>query len=218
MTEKILIFGAGALAREALQIIRDMQSCGSNLDCCGFFVDPEIGAPPQIKGLPVYRELGTDLLDPAVRYLIAVGDGRARARIAATLFEQAGPRFTTLVHPRTWLGASVTIGAGCILFGNTSATTDVQIAEHVVVNPGSTIAHDVEIGPFATLSPGVDLAGHVRLGEGCMVGTGATIIPRVAIGAWAIIGAGAVVLTDVPRGATAVGVPARIVDQGVDQG
>jgi UDP-3-O-[3-hydroxymyristoyl] glucosamine N-acyltransferase len=49
------------------------------------------------------------------------------------------------------MSASVTIGAGFTIFGNTSATTNVRTAEHVVVNPGSTIAQEVEIGPVATL-------------------------------------------------------------------
>jgi hypothetical protein len=80
MAEKIVIFGAGALAREDLQIIRDIQSFGISVDCCGFLVDHRIEAPTQIEEL-VYRALRPDLLDPALRFLVAVGkDGRASSR------------------------------------------------------------------------------------------------------------------------------------------
>jgi len=47
---------------------------------------------------------------------------------------------------------------------------------------------------------------HVTLGAGCRV------LGGITIGAGAIIGANAVVLIDVPPGKTAVGVPARVLD------
>ena len=217
MAEKIMIFGAGALAREALQIIRDLQASGNAVECCGFVVDPSIETPGLVKGLPIFRGLRAAFTDSDLRFVIALGDGRARARIAAELTRTVGPRFASLVHPKSWIGADVCIGLGCIIFGNTSVTTDVVISEHVVINPGSTVAHDVTIGSFATLSPGVDLAGHVRVGEGSMIGTGASVIPRIAIGSWAVVGAGAVVVRDVPDEATVVGVPARIASRCPDE-
>ena len=58
-------------------------------------------------------------------------------------------------------------------------------------------------------------AGEVpTIGNGVYVGAGAKIIGKLAIGDRARIGANAVVLSDVPAGCTAVGIPARILDNG----
>ncbi len=54
---------------------------------------------------------------------------------------------------------------------------------------------------------------HPTLGRGVVIGTGAKILGPILIGEGAKIGSNAVVVRDVPPGATAVGIPARIVNQ-----
>ena len=48
------------------------------------------------------------------------------------------------------------------------------------------------------------------------MGTGATIIEKIRIGAWSIVGAGSVVIRDVAANVTAVGCPARVVEERPD--
>ena len=49
--------------------------------------------------------------------------------------------------------------------------------------------------------------------NGVVVGAGAKVLGPIVIGAGAKIGSNAVVVKDVPEGATAVGIPARILDE-----
>jgi len=56
------------------------------------------------------------------------------------------------------------------------------------------------------------VSAGITVGEGAWIGAGATILDGVTIGDRAIVGAGAVVRHDVPMSATAVGVPARLLD------
>jgi len=70
---------------------------------------------------------------------------------------------------------------------------------------GVHIEHQVTIGSENRRSPIV--------GDDVFVGAGAKIIGGVTIGNGARVGANAVVLTDVPAYCTAVGIPARIVEQ-----
>lgn len=54
------------------------------------------------------------------------------------------------------------------------------------------------------------------LRRGCRIGSGAILLPGVVIGRDVIIGAGAVVTRDIPDGRVALGVPARVVGDVVD--
>ncbi|MBK4218111.1 serine acetyltransferase [Paracoccus caeni] len=81
----------------------------------------------------------------------------------------------------------------------------------VVVEPGCLIMQQVTLGQLAN-------GGVPYLERDVYIGAGAKVLGPVRIGAGARIGANAVVLEDVPAGATAVGIPARIVGHGKEQG
>lgn len=206
--EHIVIVGAGGLGREVLEVVRALQASGRRISCLGFFV--EAGFPPDTAAkLPLFSSWAEVRASDAL-VVVAIGDGAARKRLAIEIEAEIGPnRFATLVHPSVTCGGSVAIASGSMIVGPASLTADVRIGQHVLINPGCTIAHDCAVGDYASLSPAVACAGRVEIGEGCFVGTGASLLPRVKLGAWATIGAGAVVVRDVKPAATAFGVPAR---------
>lgn len=85
---------------------------------------------------------------------------------------------------------------------------------------GVVIGETAEIGDDVTLYHGVTLGGtswkegkrHPTLGNGVVVGAGAKILGPITIGDFAKVGSNAVVVKDVPANATAVGIPARVLD------
>jgi len=86
---------------------------------------------------------------------------------------------------------------------------------------GVVIGETADIGDDCTLYHGVTLGGtswnkgkrHPTLGNGVVVGAGAKILGPIVVGDGAKIGSNAVVVKDVPPGATAIGIPARIVEE-----
>ncbi len=90
---------------------------------------------------------------------------------------------------------------------------------------GVVIGETAVIGDDCTLYHGVTLGGtswnkgkrHPTLEQGVVIGAGAKILGPITIGAQAKIGSNAVVVKDVPTNATAVGIPARILDDAKSQ-
>ena len=85
---------------------------------------------------------------------------------------------------------------------------------------GVVIGETAEIGDDTTLYHGVTLGGtswnkgkrHPTLGRRVVVGAGAKLLGPIVVGDGAKVGSNAVVVKDVPPGATAVGIPAKIIE------
>lgn len=90
---------------------------------------------------------------------------------------------------------------------------------------GVVIGETAEIGDDCTIYQGVTLGGtslnggkrHPTLMPGVVVGAGAKVLGPFVVGTGARIGSNAVVVKEVPPGATALGIPARIIQDDMAQ-
>ncbi len=103
------------------------------------------------------------------------------------------------IHPGAVIGRRVFIDHGM----------GVVIGETAVVGDDCTLYHGVTLGGTSWKKG----KRHPTLENGVVIGAGAKVLGPITVGANAKIGSNAVVVKDVPADATAVGIPARILDQ-----
>lgn len=206
----MLIAGAKGFAKEVLEVV-----CQANPQAVvAFYDDVSAELPELLFGkYPVLRTLAEARywLSKNPQFTLGVGSPNVRRSLAQKLRGVGGVLASTY-SPRATIGQfGNQLGAGCNIMTGAILTSDITLAEGVLVNLNCTIGHDCVIGEYCELSPGVHLSGHVELGANCVLGTGAVVLPSVKIGANSIIGAGSVVNKDLEPNVVAVGIPARII-------
>lgn len=144
----------------------------------------------------ILRTLATDGTAAMLIYRLMQWSRRRRLAPLEMLFNKLNATLCSCI-----IGRGAEFGPGFVLIHSVG----VVINGAVRGGSGIHIEHQVTIGAQRRQSP--------TLGDNIFIGAGAKIVGGVTVGDGAQIGANAVVLHDVPPGATAVGVPARIIEQ-----
>jgi sugar O-acyltransferase (sialic acid O-acetyltransferase NeuD family) len=199
--EAVHVVGAGGHAKVVIATLVD-----AGFQVAAVWDDDASRWGSELLDVPIVGGLAALGAAPPAPTVLAIGDNRTRARLAAEL---ARP-WHTVVHPRAYVHPSVRLGPGTVVFAGAVIQPDAVLGAHVIVNTAASIDHDGHLGDLVHLGPGVHLCGNVHVGDGALLGVGAAARPGARIGAWATVGAGAVVVSPVPPGATVLGVPARV--------
>jgi sugar O-acyltransferase (sialic acid O-acetyltransferase NeuD family) len=214
MTQPLVVIGSGGMGRCVLDVVDAVNVAAGEAD--GFEVLgvlDDAGSSRELLEARGVRILGgvasVEELPKDVGYVIGIGDGGVRGRIAELAGRDARPS-PVLVHPNVHLGHGVSVDAGSVLCSHVSVENNVRIGRHVHVNQNSTVGHDAVLGDFVTVSPLVAVSGAVTLDEGAFLGTGSSVNQGLAVGARAVVGSGAAVVHAVAAETTVVGVPARL--------
>ena len=203
MSEPFIIFGAGGHGK----VVADAARAAGIV--VSWAVDDRAGIC-DLVGCPVIdtQHLEWRKLD-RFRFLVAVGDNAARARIVQQLWAKGG-RPLSVVHPSAVIAPSVRLGTGTLVCAGAVLNPDVEIGENVIVNTSASVDHDCVVGANVHICPGVRLAGGVVIGSGSMLGLGVVVLPGVTIGEGCVVGAGSVVNRSLPPHVVAYGNPARV--------
>ncbi|MBI5326763.1 MAG: acyltransferase [Deltaproteobacteria bacterium] len=112
------------------------------------------------------------------------------------------------------IGSNCTINRFCILYGNggIGIGDNVRIAPNVMILAQNHIFESIDT---AISEQGISSKG-IKIEDDVWLGAGAIVLDGVIIGKGSVIGAGAVVTKDIPPYSVAVGVPARIVKNRVN--
>jgi len=209
---KVVILGAGGLAREAYWVFCDMNKVEKAWEMLGFIDENPMNWGKNLCNIPVLGNF--QWFETAnkneLKVICAVGLPRAK-RAMVEKAKQIGLGFCTIVHPTVQVSEYIQVGLGTVITAGCILTTQIKIGNHVYLNLDTTVGHDVIIEDFVNVAPGCHISGNVILKEGADLGTGAVVLQGITIGKWSTIGAGAVVNKDIPDNAVAVGAPAKVI-------
>ena len=107
-------------------------------------------------------------------------------------------KFNVDIHPKAKMGKGIMV----------DHASGVVIGETAIVGDYSSIFHGVTLGGVGSEKG----QRHPQVGKNVLLSANSTIVGNIKIGDNAKIGAGSVVIDDIPKDCTAVGVPAKVIN------
>ncbi|MDR1650612.1 MAG: acetyltransferase [Synergistaceae bacterium] len=203
---KVIIYGAGGLGREILQMVR--VTLGKEADILGYADDGVEPGTVRSGGIVLGGREFLDSMNEPFALVFGVSDPSAKRRLYAGLKANPLISFPNVIHPKASVSEYASLGEGVVMAENSLASVDSVIGNCVFVNYGSMIGHDTVIGDWTSIMPMAAVSGSVRIGEASLIGAGSAVIQGVTVGNGSTVGIGSVVIKDVPDGATVFGSPA----------
>lgn len=212
--DDLIIFGAGGLGRELLEIIEEINAERQRWNLLGF-VDDGVKERSTVCGYPVLG--GFDFFrSHSGRTGIVIGFADCAAKEAAynSIKEiRPGFYFPVIIHPGSYISPRAALDEGAVVSRGCFVSVETRLGKCVLLSNKCEVAHDSTVGDFASLMPSVNISGNVAVGKRTFVGVRAAVRQGLIIGSDAVIGMGSTVIKDVPDGCTAVGTPAKIISR-----
>ncbi len=210
--KKLVILGAGGLARELADAVADINKNTQTFEVLGYLDDEEELIGQERLQLPVLGAVGwlAEHKSNDLYSIPAVGDGCSREKLSCIAQQHSAP-LATIIHPRAIVGSGCSIEVGTFIAAGCVITVGVSLGKCVLVNMNCTIAHDVRVGNYVSIHPGARISGEVSIGDYALIGTQAAILNKCTIGTGAVVAMGAVVAHDVADYTLVAGNPARVI-------
>lgn len=165
------------------------------------------------SGIPVLGgDEALEAVNPQSHALVnAIGPlpGRDARRRLYERYREMGFVFPALVHPFSWVDASVDLADGVQVMAGAVIQPDCTIGANTTINTRASVDHDCRVEAHVHIAPGATLCGGVSVAHGAYIGAGATIIQGLRVGGEAIVGAGTTCVRSVEAGAVVLGASAR---------
>lgn len=198
MKEKIVIVGAGHLAKEVIDFINRYEL----FDVLGFTVNKDRIEYSGYLGLPIFpiEELENYVDKEKVKLFLAISwyhNMMGLREEKYNEFKNKGFSFANVISPKATIWTE-DIGEGNWILDSVYIGYNAKIGNNNVIRAGSSIEHYSSVGNNCFIASNANFAGHVVLGNRCFVGVSSTVYNQVIIGNKCIIGGGVVIKRNIP--------------------
>ncbi len=205
---KIVIYGAGGLGREVLQLARQTL-CRDGARVLGF-VDDGVAPGTVLNDAEVLG--GGDYID-SIREPFSLVFGLASPLAKKELYHRHKKNplisFPNVIHRSASISEYAHLGEGVVVAASCLVSVDATLGTCVFLNSGAMIGHDAVVGDFTSIMPMSAISGNVAIGECCLIGVQSAIRQGLRVGRNCTVGMGSMVLRDVPDDSTVLGNPAK---------
>ncbi len=194
------------------------------LELCGFLIVGLTDQSERKYGENVcgYTVLGGDNIlhklraDGVAHAVIGIGStGAPSCALRKKIFEALillGFSIPNLIHPSATVSKRACIGRGVQILAGAVIQAQAKILDNALINAEAVVEHDCVISNNVSIGSGAVLCGGVFVGEGSHIGANASVRQGVRIGKQSTLGMGAVAIRDIEDFSTAIGVPAKTIE------
>ncbi len=209
--KKLIIYGAGKLARDALDIIERINQEKPSWELLGFIDDNKNLWGSYIDGYPVSDPVHTlSQLKEDFYIICCIVDPKARAYIVKNRIQEIGLKLTNLIAPSVRIPKDVEIGLGTMIWPGVHIGRNVKLGSSNLIFFNTILAHDLNTGDYATILASVTISGHCKIGNQCLLGAGVTLHPNVSVGDGSTVGIGTTLTKSVEAHKTVYDLPRQI--------
>lgn len=204
----VLLWGGKGKARVVEEMLRE-----SGVGIVQVIFDTTLQVPEFATSAFFTSDIATlkERLGTVSHFVVCMGGDHGFARLkTAGYLERIGLQPLSVVHERSFVEPTSSLGQGCQVMPCAVVHKFVSIGDHTVINTSATIDHECVIGSGVHVMGSAAVAGRVEIGDYATIGTNATVLPFLKIGEGAYVGAGAVVTKNVEPYTVVAGVPARV--------
>lgn len=206
----LVIIGARGYAREVYALaLKTKEYMNGEYDVKGF-LDDNKNAFDGVLGdyPPILDSVENYVIEQDDIFICALGDSAFRKKYAS-IIEEKGGEFISLINPSAEINPTAKIGKGCIINSKSIIGSNTIIGDFVTVQSFDVIGHDVVVGDYVSIECYVFLGGFASVGEMTMLHTRSTIIPHKSVGRNVTVGVGSVVMRNFKDGVSVFGYPAK---------
>lgn len=204
----LIIVGAGAMAREILWIVKDINAVTPVYNVLGFLDYFEDGR--SLSGFECSHTVIGSIAKwkPEKDQYFALGIQNPQyKRDAVSILKSKGAQFVSLIHPTCLISDTAKYGEGFVLYAYCKLGPNCKVGDFVAAQ--STVPHDGVIGDYSKISGLCVLGGGVEIGNDTFIAGGVSVVPHVKIGDNVQCGIGSVVIRNIKSNTKVFGNPAK---------